>query len=368
MVRITPLVPFPAHCPMKPRPHVCTVITLLLVWCAACRDNQTQNKGLIDDRAKAATFDSVFAVADSVLLQQPDSAPIVRISGIDVDDQGRILIGDVSEGNVKLFAPDGRLIRIIGRKGSGPGEFTAPRYPRFGPGGMIYVADAQNPRIQVFDTSGTLRHSSPLAEVGVVMGFEPVTTATYLLTVERAENDRVLVEVDSAGKVRREFLGIGEVRPTGEGDSQLWRNVRNFFLTVSHDTAYVSSSISDTLWSVHLPSGREARTRVVFPGYIRPSPPRDPPDGIQGLTAWSRSFHTASTLSSTGDGLFLPFVQGVLNNADPMVLLARDGSGVWYVVSGAPPIIGAGHGRVIALLTPNQEQVRLGFFRMRDEP
>jgi len=353
---------------MKLGPRICTVIALLLVWCAACGDNQPQNTGLVDGRAEAATFDSVFAAADSVLLQQPDSAPIVRISGIDVDDHGRILIGDVSEGNVKLFAPDGRLIRIIGRKGAGPGEFTAPRYPRFGPQGLIYVADAQNPRVQVFDTSGTLRHSSPLAEVGLVMGFEPITAATYLLTVERAGNDRVLVEVDSAGKIRREFLGVGEVRPTGEGDSELWRNVRNFFLTVSHDTAYVSSTISDTLWTVHLPSGREARTRVVFPGYIRPSPPRDPPDGIQGLTAWSRSFHSGSTLSSSGGALFLPFVQGVLNNADPMLLLIRDGSGVWQVVSGAPPIIGAAHGRAIALLTPNQEQVRLGFFRLRDEP
>ncbi|HEY0037993.1 MAG TPA: 6-bladed beta-propeller, partial [Longimicrobium sp.] len=114
-------------------------LILLLFSCAACADTPKEKKVAVDASAKTATFSELFATVDSVLLEQPDSAPIVRISGIDVDDRGRILIGDVSEGDVKLFAPTGELIRIIGRKGAGPGEFSAPRYPRFGPGGMIYV-------------------------------------------------------------------------------------------------------------------------------------------------------------------------------------------------------------------------------------
>lgn len=343
------------------------VVVSLPIWGLAC-ESRPENASRAEARALPASFTDVFIRQASIRLEQPDSAPIVRISGIDIDGTGRILIGDVSEGNVKLFASDGRLLRIFGRKGAGPGEFTAPRYPRFGPDGLIYIADAQNPRIQVFDSTGTLRGATRLREVGVIMGFEPLAASRYLLTVERANDDRVLVEVDSTGKIGRQFLEIRQVTPTGQGDFLLWRNVRNFFVTVSRDTAYVSSTISDTLWSVHLPTGREARTRLVFPGYVPPSPPRERPDGIQGLTAWSRTFHSASTISSGGGTLFLPFVQGVLNSGDPMLLMARGSQGEWRVLSSAPPIIGAGHGRAIGLLTPGQEDVELGLFQLRGQP
>lgn len=343
-------------------------LTVFLGWGAACSESRPESGAGVVAQARPAEFSALFARSGSVRLEQPDSAPIVRISGIDQDSGGRILIGDVSEGNVKLFAPDGRLLRVIGRKGAGPGEFSAPRYPRFGPGGLIYVADAQNPRIQVFDSAGTLRGSTRLSGAGVIMGFEPLTASKYLLTVMRGNDDRALVEVDSTGRIRRQFLRIGKVNPTGQRDFELWGNVRSFFVTVASDTAYVSTTISDTLWSVHLPTGREARTRLVFPGYVPPAPPAKRAEGIQGLMAWNRSFHSASTISSAGGALFLPYVQGILNNGDPMLLLVRGTDGEWRSVSGAPPIIGAGNGRVIGILAPGQEEVELGFFQLRGHP
>lgn len=343
--------------------------TVFLAWGAACSESRPESGAGVVAQARSAEFSALFARSGSVRLEQPDSAPIVRISGIDQDSGGRILIGDVSEGNVKLFAPDGRLLRVIGRKGGGPGEFTAPRYPRFGPGGLIYVADAQNPRIQVFDSAGTLRGSTRLGGAGIIMGFEPLTASTYLLAVRRATDDRVLVEMDSSGTIRRQFLRIGKVNPTGQDDLELWGNVRSFFVTVSSDTAYVSTTLSDTLWSVHLPTGREGRTRLAFPGYVPPAPPsKSLPDGIQGLMAWSRSFHSGSTISSAGGALFLPYVQGVLNDGDPMLLLVRGSDGQWLAASGAPPIIGAGNGGAIGILTPGQGQVELGFFHLRPRP
>jgi hypothetical protein len=311
--------------------------------------------------AVPASFAESFELQNSILLEQPDSAPIVRLSGIDRNPAGQIVIGDVSEGNVKLFAPDGSLIRVIGRKGRGPGEFTAPRYPRFGPGGRIYVADAQDPRIQVFDSVGDFLGGTRIQEVGVILGFFPLESGNYLVTVERERDPRVLVEVDSAGRTQREFLSIAGVNPTGQKDFELWRNVRSFSLAVSGDTAYVSSTLSDTVWSVHLPSGAETRTRLVFPGYAPPTPAARMPEGIPGLMAWSRSFHTSSTLSADARNLFLPFVQGVLNYGDPMLLLMRSAGG-WRVISDAPPVIGAGGGAAIGLLGPGEEEVRLGFF------
>lgn len=318
------------------------------------------------EAATTAPFRSAYVLRDSVVLEQSDTALIVRLSGIDRNDAGEILIGDVSEGDVKLFAPDGRLIRVIGRKGKGPGEFSAPRFPRFGPDGRIYVADAQDPRIQVFDASGTLVSATRIAEGGTIMGFEPLRGERYLLAVERGPDDHVLLEVDTSGMVRRQFLAIAGVRPTGQGDFPLWRNIRAFSLAVSGDTAFVSSTLSDSLWRVHLPSGTESRTQLSFPGYIPPAPPAQMPEGIPGLVEWNKSFHASSTLSASDAQLYLPYVQGVLNYGDPMLLLGRNQRG-WSVFSDAPPLIGTGGGMAIGLLTPNQEEIALGLFAPRSE-
>lgn len=310
----------------------------------------------------AAAFAQEFSLVDSVALEQADSAVIARISGIDVDDSGRILIGDVSEGNVKLFASDGRLLRILGRKGGGPGEFSAPRYPRFGADGLIYVADAQTGRIQVFDSEGTLRRLTRMQDVGLITGFQPLPDKTYLVAAEIGEDPHVVVRIDTAGRVVQRFLAIRNTRPTAQPDHELWRNVRNFFMDVAGDTVYVTSTISDSVWTVHLPSGTEGRVRLRFPGYVAPSTPQKMPEDIPALMEWGSRFHSGSTLSIDGGSVYLPYVQGVLNNGDPMLLVNRSQSGRWSVLEGAPPVIGAANGRAVAILNPGEDQIRLGFF------
>ncbi len=334
----------------------------------ACGDGHADPPADATPTITAARFADAFEQVRAVTLEQPDSAPIVRISGIDVDADGRILIGDVSEGNVKLFSPEGRLRRVIGRKGSGPGEFEQPRYPRFGPDGLIYVADAQNPRIQAFDSTGRLVASTPALTVGLIQGFRPLEGQRLLVATENAASREVLLELDMAGRVRRRMLALGEVRPTGQPDDPAWRNLRAYSLSVSGDTAFVSSTVSDTLWTVALADGGERRLHLPFPGYVHPAPPRTRAASIQELVRWSHGFHLSSTLSASGGGLYLPFVQGVLNNGDPLVLVARGAGGRWQALADAPPVIGSHPGGPVGLLTPQQEQVSLGFFRPRAQP
>lgn len=340
----------------------------LAVLLTACGDGRAAPADESTPHIAAANFPDAFELVRSVTLEQPDSALIVRVSGIDVDAQGRILIGDVSEGNVKLFSPDGRLLRVIGRKGSGPGEFEQPRYPRFGPDGLIYVADAQNPRIQAFDTAGRLTASTPVLTVGLIQGFRPLDGRRLLVAAENAGSRDVLLELDMAGQVRRNMLALGEVRPTGQADDPAWRNLRAFSLAVRGDTAFVSNTLSDTLWMVTISSGEARRLHLPFPGYVRPAPPRQRPANIQELIRWSHGFHLSSTLSASTGAVYLPFVQGVLNNGDPMVLVARTSSGGWLALSDAPPVIGNHETGPVGLLTPQQEVVRLGLFRPRAQP
>ena len=52
------------------------------------------------------------------------------------------------------FAPDGALIKTWGGLGTGPGEFDTPHSIVVDEAGLIYVADRQNRRVQIFDADG----------------------------------------------------------------------------------------------------------------------------------------------------------------------------------------------------------------------
>jgi DNA-binding beta-propeller fold protein YncE len=55
---------------------------------------------------------------------------------------------------VHKFAPDGRLLFSWGQPGSGPGQFNLPHGIALDREGMVYVADRENSRVQVFSPAG----------------------------------------------------------------------------------------------------------------------------------------------------------------------------------------------------------------------
>ena len=55
---------------------------------------------------------------------------------------------------VLKFDCDGNFIKTWGKKGKGPGEFDLPHSLVFDAKGLLYIADRNNARIQVFDADG----------------------------------------------------------------------------------------------------------------------------------------------------------------------------------------------------------------------
>lgn len=318
-------------------------------------------------RIEPASLAGHYRLVESITLEQPDSAPIVRISGIDRNSAGMIALGDASEGNVKLFSPGGKLLRIIGRKGEGPGEFREPRFPRFQDDSTLHVADSYNSRVTVFRTGGKLVRSLQLGRLVFLSGFALDGRGGYLGATEDPEG-YVLHHFDSTGTRRRRFLRIRDVVPRGQASSPLWRHVRGFQLAARDDTAYVVLTYSDTLWSVSLLDGAEQAVAMTPPSYQVPAIPAQEPRDMAGLRAWSSSLQMATSVRAGGAGLVINFVKGILNYGDPNTAVVRTPDGAWIAVRTAPAFLLADRRGLVALASASDSTsaaVVLGLYEPR---
>jgi len=89
-------------------------------------------------------------------------------SDIEVDhSRSLIYVADSGNERVLVFDFDGKLQKIIGRKGQGPGEFSNPTGLDIYDEGTLAVADSNNNRIQIFDKSWEFVKSINTREVRV---------------------------------------------------------------------------------------------------------------------------------------------------------------------------------------------------------
>jgi hypothetical protein len=90
-----------------------------------------------------------------------DSTLFTFVKDVKADSRGRMWVFDPRANTLFLFGPDGALLRRIGGRGSGPGEFTnASGMTVLGDSGFA-VWDGQNARITLFDFSGDFRTTWP---------------------------------------------------------------------------------------------------------------------------------------------------------------------------------------------------------------
>lgn len=76
-----------------------------------------------------------------------------------VDQNENIYISDDHDLVIKVFDPNGKYLRAIGRKGEGPGEFKSIQSHAFLPDGRLLVMDSSANRSSFFDSSGNLIES-----------------------------------------------------------------------------------------------------------------------------------------------------------------------------------------------------------------
>lgn len=309
----------------------------------------------------------MFELEDTLLLEQSDDLPIVRVSGLDVSSAGQLLLSDAAEGNVRLFDSTGKLQRTIGAKGSGPGEFQIPFAPRFGPDGRIHVPDAKLGRISVFSPAGVFERHVPSTTVGTISDFEVLPGGEYLVAgFQPGKSRNVLFRLDASGALKTEFLPLAEIVPTGERDAPQWRAVRRPSVAVRDGRAFVVEAVSDSLWSVELQTGRTESEQLHVPDYQQPTLPGKQPRTGPEVLNWSRSILTAATVLTTDRYVMIPYVRGRINEGDSVKITLRLSDGTWHGLRNGPAIIGATRdGRLIAIRNPNEDPVILSYYRLR---
>jgi hypothetical protein len=99
---------------------------------------------------------------EDLTIRPEDEAGNIRIfypSFYDVDEKGLIYICDYKDPSVKVFDSEGRFVRTIGRKGSGPGEIQNVGRIALAPDGQLLVLDWELRRTSTFRADGSFEGS-----------------------------------------------------------------------------------------------------------------------------------------------------------------------------------------------------------------
>jgi DNA-binding beta-propeller fold protein YncE len=156
-------------------------------------------------------------------------------SDVTWDRAGNVYVADGFGGNNRIakFTKDGNFVKTWGQTGSAQGQFNQIRGIVADPNGNVYVADAGNKRIQVFDGEGTFK--SQITNVGTPQAICLSGGSTpYLFSsnsnepesMERGEiykvrlTGEVVGKFGRAGKMPKEFGMVNSL--DCRTDSDLW--------------------------------------------------------------------------------------------------------------------------------------------------
>jgi DNA-binding beta-propeller fold protein YncE len=150
--------------------------------------------------------------------------------GMTIDSAGNIWVADAGNDRLQKFSGEGKLLQVIGKSGSGEGDFHSPSGVAVGAKGNIYVADTGNKRIQVFSPKGMFLGSFGKSGKQSGQFTEPVDLAvndSELVYVVDRGNDRISKfdadgslqwEVGKTGKLDGEFSAPANIRISPDGD------------------------------------------------------------------------------------------------------------------------------------------------------
>jgi len=160
----------------------------------------------------------------------------VRTGGVAWDKDGNIYVADgvaMGAGNARVakFDKDGHFIKSWGQRGSEAGQFNSLRGIALDAQGNVYVADAGNKRIQVFDGNGTpkaqITNVGTPAAICITPGAHQYLYASNSNDAESLDNGEIYkLELDGkivgkfgrAGRLPKEFNMVNAIDCRSENE------------------------------------------------------------------------------------------------------------------------------------------------------
>lgn len=150
------------------------VVMLLLVACGGAHDAE-QWTGVIDtlpngtihvaNPSRGVWPDGAgWRLGPAAVIGAAEGAEAVvfgAVSGLEVDDAGRIYVLDRHANELRIFAPDGAHIRTVGRSGGGPGEYRNANGLRWLTADTLVAVDQRGGRYTVLSREGEYVRSVP---------------------------------------------------------------------------------------------------------------------------------------------------------------------------------------------------------------
>jgi hypothetical protein len=330
------------------------IILLLLIIVGSACDPEIAVQSPTIVVPVAGLTDKLFPSRRTIYPEQNDSILVAASGAIEIGKSGTFLVPDMSEGNVKHYSRDGRLIRVIGRKGRGPGEFMTPYFARFVRDSVLVADLAYHPTMSLFSPDGVFQSSFVLRAVATLQGLHLLTNGNMLLLAHSTDrkNEHVLFEVSRTGGVVRELLPIRYVRPTGSAPdpNDNWAPFRTSFLALNGDSAYVVNTLSDSIWTVSLETGAYKQLRLQVGRLELPTEiPADASLSLSAMADFAKRFHRTSGVFAWQSNVIVSFARGD-PDTDDVITAFRRPDGSWSATTGKPRFVAAGHGILAGLL------------------
>lgn len=141
-----------------------------------------------------------------------------------VDDNENIYISEIQDQVIKVFGSDGKYIKTIGAKGSGPGEFQMMASLAVSKDGKLVVTDQRARRTSIFDSSGQFLKSfqwqRQYSNIHLMKSSSYITSET-VIGKYRQFPTLFVKEVDFDGKVIRSYgaFTAPEIKIIRQGNS-----------------------------------------------------------------------------------------------------------------------------------------------------
>jgi hypothetical protein len=235
-----------------------------------------------------------------------------------LDSNGNIYVMDWGDVEIKVFAPDGRLLRTAGKKGQGPGEFDIPAFFVISADDKTILLSCRQYQISVLDATGAYLSGFKVEGFCQALGvdrnqriyFSQLLTPEITATEEfqKVENKMALFQADYEGKAKvklGEYLdniqmrkitkskeGVGGVSLTSrEAYKTSWLVGPDNRVYLGYNRDY-QLDVYDPEWKRLFRFGREF-TPIRHPEY---SPDKGHPEFYPAFSDWRKFFDEKGNL------------------------------------------------------------------------